>query len=640
MSKDGKDVRISSVFDYNGNSERLNSDSFEQLERNAAESPCKEIVTEVFRHKESGVEWKITRTRYKDFYAEEFSGEIFAPKNTKAFSNIMWEVAVAGQMGKLIGNYGDGANGFAEYEEELGKKPIEHIANDGRPTHEYFPYYRIETDEVKTFAVLGWLGSWETRFVQERDKAKMLAGQHGVNICFNEQERFILPSVLILRYDSNSVNVWRKFYIKHIMPKVNGKKLLPKLGVFNGVCEGLTEERVRNFRSEYESHGVDYDFWWFDAGWGTDGTGSHNKSGKWEHGVNFEMNRDAFPDGLKEFGKSLKENGKDFMLWFEPELIRTPPELWSGYLVAHPDFKTEWLVGTYSYEWCGTVLTARMLDMGNDECRAWLERRVFEVLDESGANIYRQDFNIPPCSVWENADVPERTGITENKYCAGLLKFYGDIRSRYGEILMDSCASGGGRCDLETMKLMVPLHYSDNQDVHPEDFNAHIYMQQIFWRWFPYTKNWLSPSALQTDYGARSVMNACVVAASPNFPESERYFERIKSVICEWREIADGYFGNYYELEKPTRDDEHIKAFQFFAPENGKGFAMVFVPEKCDKNEYAVMLRGLEKEKTYVVTVKDEGTIIAEKGVRLCERGIRIKTSPFSSHLLIISEKD
>ena len=60
MSKDGKDVRISSVFDYNGNSERLNSDSFEQLERNAAESPCKEIVTEVFRHKESGVEWKIT----------------------------------------------------------------------------------------------------------------------------------------------------------------------------------------------------------------------------------------------------------------------------------------------------------------------------------------------------------------------------------------------------------------------------------------------------------------------------------------------------------------------------------------------------------------------------------------------------
>lgn len=55
---------------------------------------------------------------------------------------------------------------------------------------------------------------------------------------------------------------------------------------------------------------------------------------------------------------------------------------------------------------------------------------------------------------------------------------------------MDSCASGGGRNDLETLRLMLPLHYTDYQDIAPEDTNSFIYCSRYFTGGFPYFKGW------------------------------------------------------------------------------------------------------------------------------------------------------
>lgn len=136
------------------------------------------------------------------------------------------------------------------------------------------------------------------------------------------------------------------------MPLVKGKRIEPLIGMFNGRCDGLNEEVVRKARDTYEANGIDYDFWWFDAGWGTDGTGPWNKAGWWYHGVNLEMNEEAFPDGLASFGQELAQRGKDFMLWFEPEVVRTVPEQMEQFYAYHPEFKKEWFLGTFQKEWC------------------------------------------------------------------------------------------------------------------------------------------------------------------------------------------------------------------------------------------------------------------------------------------------
>ena len=628
-------MEISVWFAYNGKSksEKLEKMSCEKTERGDTVVTTYDCV-----HTESGTGWKITHTEYAAFGATELRAEIYAHKDTEIFDGIEWRVLLDGQNGKLIGNYGDKDLEFEEYEKSITESPIIHRALDGRPTHVYFPYYRIETDKTKTVAALSWQGTWQAEFESVGNGTQMRAGQYGVHTFFKAGEKFGLPALLLLPYETDSVNVWRRFYFKHVMPKVKGERLRPKLGVFNGQCEGLTAQNVEQMRRVYDINGVNYDFWWFDAGWGTDGTGAHNRLGQWYHGVNFEMNGEAFPDGLHAFGKSLKENGKELMLWFEPEIIRTPPEHWEEFFGAHPDFDRNWILGVYAYDWCGTTLTAQMLDLGNESCRRWLIKRVYNVMDTAGVDIYRQDCNIPPFEVWKNADEADRKGIAENRYCTGLLEYYSAIRSACGDILMDTCASGGGRCDLDTMRFMVPLHYSDHQDVSPADFNGHIYMQQIIWRWFPYVKNWLSPAAMASDYGARSVMNACLVACVPMADARKTDFARMKKCIDEWRGIADLFLCDYYEWEKPTRDDVHVKAFEFFDSERQKGMAMVFVPENCEKRSYRAFFRGLNADITYCAACKDCDMSVTATGRELSESGAEFTVAAGQSYIICINK--
>lgn len=618
--------------------DRESADMDWQLEaKSESEEAGDRIQTTEYLHLPSAVRLRITCAHTCEYGAQEWRAELIAGEDTEIFGNIHWEFGIGGNNGRLIGNYGDSVHEFAEYEAELSRGPVSHEAADGRPTHVYFPYYRLETNEQKLIAVLNWQGTWFAKFVQKAACVEFTGGQLNVNTRLFRGEVFCLPAVLFLPYTEDPINTWRHFYMERCMPPVRGKRISPLLGIYNGSCEGLNEAVIDRLYGAYEEAGIDYDFWWFDAGWGTDGTGCGNKSGKWYHGLNTEMNREAFPAALASLGRKLKESGRDFLLWFEPELIRTPPEDFDALFAGHPDLKRKWILGVYQYEWCGITLTAQMLDLGDRDCRDWLVKRVTDVMSEAGATIYRQDFNIPPAEVWKNCDASDRRGMTENRYCSGLLAFYRDIKGKCRPVFMDSCASGGGRLDLDTMRLMLPLHYSDHQDVAPCDFNGHLYMQQILWRWFPYTKNFLTPVNMQDDYGARSVMNPCLVfGADPGLIEQVDW-NRLRSVIGEWRGICGAYLGDYYELAPASRDDLRVKAFEFIRPDTDSGFAMVFAPANCPDSEFKLLLRGLKPDAEYLVECG--GMATEEWGERLASDGITVKLRQNTSYLFTVRKR-
>ena len=97
---------------------------------------------------------------------------------------------------------------------------------------------------------------------------------------------------------------------------------------------------------------------------------------------------------------------------------------------------------------------------------------------------------------------------------------------------------------------MIPLHYSDHQDICPQDSNGFIYMQQVLYRWFPYIKNFLSDQ-----FAMRAAYNPCMVCSCPPEELDAFNFDKLREYIKEWREINKAYMGNYYELEKASRDD-------------------------------------------------------------------------------------
>ncbi len=82
-------------------------------------------------------------------------------------------------------------------------------------------------------------------------------------------------------------------------------------------------------------------------------------------------------------------------------------------------------------------------------------------IDEHGVDFYRQDFNTDPLAYLENYETEERRGANENHYAAGVLRFWDGLQEKHPGMLMDACASGGRRNDIDVMKRMVPLIRSD-----------------------------------------------------------------------------------------------------------------------------------------------------------------------------------
>jgi hypothetical protein len=55
----------------------------------------------------------------------------------------------------------------------------------------------------------------------------------------------------------------------------------------------------------------------------------------------------------------------------------------------------------------------------------------------------------------------DRQGMTDNLHVQGYLAYWDALRRRRPNLVIDSCASGGRRNDLETMRRAVPLHPTD-----------------------------------------------------------------------------------------------------------------------------------------------------------------------------------
>ena len=108
-------------------------------------------------------------------------------------------------------------------------------------------------------------------------------------------------------------------------------------------------------------------------------------------------------------------------------------------------------------------------------------------------DVFRQDFNMDPLDYWNAKDVPGRTGMTQVKHVTGHLAFWDELRKRHPQLWIDSCASGGRRNDLETMRRSVPLLRSDYQ-FEPTGNQCQTYGISL---WLPYFGTGVGPQSHQ-----------------------------------------------------------------------------------------------------------------------------------------------
>ena len=165
----------------------------------------------------------------------------------------------------------------------------------------------------------------------------------------------------------------------------------------------------------------------------------------------WEVDPKKYPEGFRPFTDWIHAHGMKFVLWFEPERVGDPHS-WLG--TKHP----EWLLP-------GTDTTdGDILNEGDPAVLEWLTNHVDELIMSQGVDWYREDMNgAGPLPTWRNHDAANRQGITENFYVQNHLAYWDALLAKNPGLRIDSCASGGRRNDLETMRRAVPLLRSDFQ---------------------------------------------------------------------------------------------------------------------------------------------------------------------------------
>jgi len=579
----------------------------------------------------TGLRVTIEFTTYPDFPAVEWTLRF---TNTGAADTPMLEeirsldlrlpVSVGSVLHHFTGDYCD-IDGYAPHALTPAPGVRARFAPDGgRPTNRAWPYFNVEDAAAGagTFVVVGWSGQWAAEFACD-DALHVTAGQELTHLTLHPGESIRTPISLLVFWrgdETHATNLWRRFMLAHNLPRPGGRLPAPFMPGntslwFNEMTQATDKDQML-FIDRYAQEKIGIDYWWMDAGW-------YPCEGNWPKTGTWEPDYQRFPRGLRAISDHAKGYGIDTLVWFEPE--RVAPDTW---LYTE---RPQWLLGTSradvagdaAQQWFATVGVSenKLLNLGNPEALAWLIEHVSNTIAEQGIDLYRQDFNFEPLPYWRANDPPDRQGITENHYVEGYLAYWKALRARFPDMLIDSCASGGRRNDLETMRLGVPIHKTD---YNYSDLPTKQAFHQTLFRWLPFFGAPVLPVEEIDAYAFRSAYCLCTVIGF-DMRRDDLDYDLLRALTAEWRRIAPFFYGDYYPLTPFSRADDAWLAWQFHRPDLHAGLVQAFRRADCSVAITEFTLRGLDPDAVYTVTDLDAPEQPVEMtGTELMEAGLPV----------------
>ena len=480
-------------------------------------------------------------------------------------------------------------------------------ARGGRPSTNWLPFFSLQTGGRGVVAAIGWTGQWAASVSRDTaDNVSIRAGMERTRLVLHPGEEIRTPSTALLFWDGRPIdgnNLLRRFIIAHHTARPGGLPLEAPLssGAWGGVKTSAHLDRIR----EVQEQRLPYDVYWIDAGWyGTPESYSPVEfTGKWWSQVgNWFPNPIAHPDGMRPIGEAAQEAGLRFLLWFEPERA-----IWGTQTTEdHP----EWFLGERV---AGQNV---LLDLGNPEARTWLTETISGRIDEWKIGCLRQDFNFEPLSYWQAADSPDRQGMAEIGHVQGLYAFWDELLARHPGLMIDNCASGGRRLDLETTGRSIPLWRSDYQcypGADPLAAQCHTFGLSY---WLP-----LSGTAVHKEEGSTYDFR-CALTAALSFGSALPDWGR--RMMADYRRARPLFSGDFYPLTAYSTDRDVWCVTQRHRADLGEGLVLAFRREECPYTQGTFALSGLAPEAEYVLEDADTGETWTVSGRNLAEEGLPV----------------
>lgn len=300
-------------------------------------------------------------------------------------------------------------------------------------------------------------------------------------------------------------NNMHSFVHNHIAPKTD----IPiMLNSWEAVYFDISEQKLIGFADSACELGFDGVV--IDDGWFVGRNDDKRALGDWI------ADKTKFPYGIAHYAEYLKGKGMRLGIWIEPEMVSEESELYK----THSDWA---LVNKRARSIVGR--NQRILDLTNQDVSEYVYASLVRLVAEYGASYIKWDFNR------RFADIVGGEGSAYYyRYIKSLYGILSRFTAEYPNVIIENCASGGGRFDLGMLSFCPMGWVSDNTDP-------------------------LSRAEIQegTSYGYPISVMLNHISASPSHQT-----RRISQFSTRLYTAMIGRFGAQYDVTKTTPDDNAL----------------------------------------------------------------------------------
>ena len=315
----------------------------------------------------------------------------------------------------------------------------------GKTGFAFQPYLALSTKTSTYLCQIFWSGNWALQVDPSLDGAAVFGGlnnwQFGCRLTAGGNDVLRLPTVLFGRFDDDLNIATQRLHDYRRKHRPNPGRPIPVQ--FNSWYPYLGEPIAATMLTLVPLvKQLGCEAFVVDAGWFR--TDEDDSAAAWTARTgDWRTSRMRFPNGLREISASCRDQGIRFGLWFEPEVIgslsavrRNHPE-WLHHLDGEPPPANE----------------RAILNLGVPEARRYAFERVTRILSRVGVDWMKWDFNADLGAGGWAPGLPENLTDLDPlvAHYEGLYRLQDAIRRWFPDLILEMCASGGGRMDGELL---------------------------------------------------------------------------------------------------------------------------------------------------------------------------------------------
>ena len=428
----------------------------------------------------------------------------------------------------------------------------------------------------------------------------------------NPNESFTTPEAVCV-YSNKGLNTMSHSFhnmCRNHLGKSSDKNLRRPLLInsWEAMYFNMSEDIIKEFVSNCKGIGIDT--FVLDDGWFGHRDNDDSSLGDWF------VDKNKFPEGFGNIIKACKENGMEFGLWFEPEMISRDSELYK----KHPD----WCIHAVGKE----PLESRrqlVLDMSRPEVVDCIYNQVSAILEKYDISYVKWDMNRNITDNGSPSLLPEQQGEHSHRYILGVYNLMKRLTENFPDVLFEGCAGGGGRFDFGILYYMPQFWTSDDSDAierlkiqygtslvfPPSVMTAHVSACPNHQTGRTVSFKTRGDVAQMCNFGYELDVNKLSDAEKDEIKEQIALHKRIEPMI---------YSGDFYRIKSPFEND--CCSWQLVSSDQKSSFVLFASQKTSPENKGLFLkLKGLSEDTLYSVSPLN----ITAHGSTLMNGGLPIK---------------